>query len=380
MESQEFVTLTVDHLLKLKAAKNFYENSQPITSLDFDNTGEFCVTASADDSINLYNCLQGRHKKLLYSKKFGIHLTRFTHLNTNIIYASTKENDTIRYLSLHVNQYIRYFEGHQNRVVSLEMSPSNDLFLSGSINEGVKLWDLRQPNEIGYLHVQAGRPCVAFDPSGRVFAIGLQNLDNSVRLYDVRQYDKAPFSTFNVFDSYMAPSIYPNPPIFPEWTGLKFSNDDDKILITTAGDVHYIIHAHTGELKSRLVGHVGLNNLSSFLGGEETSFTPDGRYVIAGSQDGQINFWDTGTSLSTSAIISDGIDLRPIHTLEHHVRPTQVVRFNPARLMIVSACTDLAFWLPSIDTEESDNVSEQHQDVGTVVTAPNMENGHTNVE
>lgn len=271
-------------------------------------------------------------------------------------------------------------------MVSLEMSPSNDLFLSGSINEGVKLWDLRQPNEIGYLHVQAGRPCVAFDPSGRVFAIGLQNLDNSVRLYDVRQYDKAPFSTFNVFDSYMAPSIYPNPPIFPEWTGLKFSNDDDKILITTAGDVHYIIHAHTGELKARLVGHVGLNNLSSFLGGEETSFTPDGRYVIAGSQDGQINFWDTGTSLSTSAIISDGIDLRPIHTLEHHVRPTQVVRFNPARLMVVSACTDLAFWLPSIDTEESDNVSEpdnvseQHQDVGTGVTVPNMENGHTNVE
>ncbi|CAG8655693.1 6715_t:CDS:1, partial [Scutellospora calospora] len=60
MESQqELVTLKVDHLLKLKAAKNFYENSQPITSLDFDNTGEFCVTASADDSINLYNCLQG---------------------------------------------------------------------------------------------------------------------------------------------------------------------------------------------------------------------------------------------------------------------------------------------------------------------------------
>ncbi|CAG8740347.1 19210_t:CDS:1, partial [Cetraspora pellucida] len=60
MDSQELVTLTVDHLLKLKAAKNFYENSQPITSLDFDDTGEFCVTASADDSINLYNCLQGR--------------------------------------------------------------------------------------------------------------------------------------------------------------------------------------------------------------------------------------------------------------------------------------------------------------------------------
>src|SRR5436309_1152539 len=54
------VQLNVNHLMSLKAARNFYENSQPITACDFDCTGEFCVTASADESINLYNCVQGR--------------------------------------------------------------------------------------------------------------------------------------------------------------------------------------------------------------------------------------------------------------------------------------------------------------------------------
>jgi hypothetical protein len=59
-EMENTVELNVNHLMSLKAARNFYENSQPITACDFDCTGEFCVTASADESINLYNCVQGR--------------------------------------------------------------------------------------------------------------------------------------------------------------------------------------------------------------------------------------------------------------------------------------------------------------------------------
>ena len=31
------------------------------------------------------------------------------------------------------------------RVVSLEMSPISDQFVSGAVNEGVRLWDLRSP-------------------------------------------------------------------------------------------------------------------------------------------------------------------------------------------------------------------------------------------
>lgn len=33
-----------------------------------------------------------RHQKQLYSKKYGVHLARFTHKSSTVIYASTKEN------------------------------------------------------------------------------------------------------------------------------------------------------------------------------------------------------------------------------------------------------------------------------------------------
>ena len=41
--------------------------------------------------------------------------------------------------------------------------------------------------------------------------------------------------------------------------------------------------AYNTDMKRRLIGHVGLNNASQLLGGEETSWTPDGRFVIGGN-------------------------------------------------------------------------------------------------
>ncbi|CAH1756917.1 11951_t:CDS:2 [Entrophospora sp. SA101] len=327
--------LSTDNIKRLKAARIFTENSRSITSMDFDSEGKICVTASEDDSINVYDCLRGRHKKMLLSKKYGVHLTRFTHLSSNILYASSKGNDTIRYLSLHDNKFIRYFQGHQKKVVSLEMSPKDDLFISGAKDEDVRLWDLKSGSCVGHLEFSSGTPCLSYDPSGLVFAVGLQSLENSVRLYDVRKYEQGPFALFNFSDNFFAPSAYPNSPELPEWTGLKFSDNGLKILINTSGDVHYVMDAFNGQLLRRLVGHVGHNDSSSVSTGEVACFAPDR------SQDGSIHVWDIETPVKRSDRISGGLDLKSMHVIDHHVRPTQVVRFNPKRLMLASGCKDL---------------------------------------
>lgn len=101
-----------------------------------------------------------RHSKTLYSKKYGVHLARFTHHSQNVIYASTKEDgmnfigvrcvltgiDTLRYLSLHDNHYVRYFKGHKAQVVCLEISPTDEQFLSAGLDDTVRLWNMSSPN------------------------------------------------------------------------------------------------------------------------------------------------------------------------------------------------------------------------------------------
>lgn len=84
---------TIHRYRPSKAFSNFAKGAE-VTSLDFDDTGEFCIAAGDDETLQLYDCKLGKHNKTLYSKKYGCHLARFTHTQSNVIYASTKENGT----------------------------------------------------------------------------------------------------------------------------------------------------------------------------------------------------------------------------------------------------------------------------------------------
>ena len=111
--------------------------------------------------------LTSRHSKTLYSKKYGVHLARFTHHSQNVIYASTKEDgtmvfpygiadvDTLRYLSLHDNHYVRYFKGHKKQVTCLEISPIDEQFLSSGLDDTVRLWNMNS-SSCQVNHLSAG--------------------------------------------------------------------------------------------------------------------------------------------------------------------------------------------------------------------------------
>lgn len=88
------------------------------------------------------------------------------------------------------------------------------------------------------------------------------------------------------------------------------------------------------------------------MSGEETSWTPDGRYVLSGSADGRIVIWDVfpppGTSEAASrAPPGPHLTLQPMRVIEGHKHmPSRVVRFNHRYGMFVSGGkAELAFWL-----------------------------------
>ncbi|KAG0004817.1 member of Set1p complex, histone methyl transferase [Entomortierella chlamydospora] len=371
------VVLTPALLGSLKVSKIFKDNTQIITSLDFDDTGAKCVTSAQDESLHVYDCVTGKLDKTLFSKKYGVHLARFTHRSTNVVYASTKEDDTLRYLSLHDNKYIRYFRGHEKKVTALEMSPLDDQFLAGS-EEAVRLWDLRSPNCQGALAVE-GRPAIAFDPSGLVFAVAL---GCTLRLYDVKVFDQGPFDSANIGQSLPLPLNY-STSIYA--TQLEFSSDGKNILVTTASDAHYVVDAFKpANTRFRLIGHYyNYTGNDVFQSGGEACWTPDGKFVVSGSRDGSIYVWDIAKAMADQAagifggagsngsnggingsvsgvpggggaggngqsggLLSANGELRPFKVLKAHGTPSHIVAFNPKYLMMVSGSTELAFWEP----------------------------------
>ncbi|CAH1709339.1 unnamed protein product [Chironomus riparius] len=303
-----------------KVAKVFRENQEKSNSIDFSTSGEKLISCSEDDQIVLYDCEKGTQTRTVNSKKYGVDHIRFTHSSMTAIHSSTKVDDTIRYLSLHDNKYLRYFPGHTKKVTSLNISPIDDTFISGSLDKTLRLWDLRSPNCQGVMHLQ-GKPIAAFDPEGLIFAAGVNS--ESIKLYDLRSFDKGPFVTFML-----------NQEKECEWTGLKFSKDGKTILISTNGSIIRLIDAFHGTPLQTFTGYS--NNKGIPI---EASFSPDSQYIFSGSTDGRVHVWNADSGFKVCVLNGD------------HQNPVQCVQFNPKYMMMVSACTNLAFWLPSIEEE-----------------------------
>nr|XP_057910851.1 WD repeat-containing protein 82-like isoform X2 [Doryrhamphus excisus] len=255
----------------------------------------------------------------LYSKKYGADLIRYTHGDSqNVIYTSNKLDDTIRYLSLTDNKYIRYFRGHTARVIALSMSPVEDMFISGSLDETIRIWDLRSENSQG-LTTPMGRPICSFDPDGLIFAVGVES--QTIKLYDVRAFDKGPFKSFEMR---LHRSCV--------WSGLKFSNDGKQILISTNGGVICILNAFSGDVMHTFSGYNNSRGLTL-----EACFTPDSQFVMIGSEDGRVHVWNTDSGMKVAVL--DG----------KHPGPISTIQFNPRYMTFATACTNMTFWLPILD-------------------------------
>lgn len=323
-----------------------------VTSLDFDDTGELAIVARDDDTLQIYNCKEGKHAKELKSQKYGVHLARFSHHAQSIIYASTKVDDTIRFLSTHDNSYIRYFKGHTDTVTSIALSPSTDGFLSCSKDNTVRLWNLSSPNYVGLLNLH-GPYLATYDPSATVIAVA-SPLTQSVLLYDIRNYDKPPFVTFDLLEleqRFLGPAK-------GEWTKMEFSNDGKSLLIATNGNGHFVLDAFNGDLthfcyrKAGSSGRLtpgtsshgtGVTNGSTPANGQgDACITPDGQYVIGGSGEDGLLIWDISKPSASNHI------LEPIEKLPGQGK-SAIVGYNPRTNLLATADKDLLLWQPDSD-------------------------------
>ncbi|RMZ86674.1 hypothetical protein DV736_g6100, partial [Chaetothyriales sp. CBS 134916] len=312
-----------------------------ITSLDFDDTGEHVVAAGDDETMQVFDVKEGKRTKSIPSKKYGVHLARFTHHARQVLFASTKQENSLRLLELHSESFVRYFTAHTGQVTSLALSPANDQFVSCGDDDLVCLWDLNSRSPQGKLKLVT--PYLAtFDPSGVVMAIA-SPATSSILMYDVRNFDKAPFQTIDMaeHEEKWAPTT-----VGRAWTRLEISNDGKGLLLATDYHGHFIFNSYEGFLTSFLVGKTTptgraapVSSSGKPLGQGDACFTQDGRFIVGGiGSDPGLHVWDI--------TLANGGRQEPTLKLASPNIHTAVVQVNPRFNMMATADTRVCFWRP----------------------------------
>ena len=324
LRRSEFTTRMVS---SLQPARVHRTHTKPTTCIDFSADGRTLASSGTDDTIGIYNCLEGTVSGVISMRKYGageIRFLRQTNQSTLLVASTIGHGNAIRAMDVSTRSYVRYFEGHSSRVGSLAASPSGPGFISGSRDGSVRVWDVRSQDACGKVHA-SGSPIVAYDPKGLIFGITYcdKAMRTKVKLFDARSYDDGPFLEFALDNVSQAPP-----------TCLKFSSDGEYFALVNT-DVNPsvgIYDAYEGGLFRTFVGHRNASGVSL-----EVDFSPDSLYVASGSDDGSLFVWDLKMD-------------KPLMTeSEIHALPATCVAWNPVYAMLATACQNVVMWLPDDD-------------------------------
>lgn len=321
-----------------------------ITNLDFHRDGKHLVMTTNESSLHIIDVLSGAEKKKIYCKNSGIGKVKFTHNDNCFLMSSSSKNHDmhdIRYFCSYDNRYLRYFSGHTDLVTSLTMCPTDDSFLSASMDKTICLWSLASTSPTAKLKLPSNfdRPYAAFDPSGVVFGVlayDTVKCCHTLRLFDARSFDRGPFQDIapsiqtieNVLNQKLANNPNINQKSFTQrslqaqWVEFEFSPDGQRILVNTQSDLMLSIDSFNSDAEPSIIVN-RKNDAGLSLG---ACFSADGNYIISGNDDNELQIFDVHSG-----------DFK--YGLTGHVSPVGCVRSNPRFDVLASGCVNTALWI-----------------------------------
>ncbi|OCK84817.1 transcriptional repressor rco-1 [Lepidopterella palustris CBS 459.81] len=201
--------------------------------------------------------------------------------------ATGAEDKVIRVWEIATRSIKHQFTGHDQDIYSLDFARNGRIIASGSGDRTVRLWDIQTNSQVLQLSIEEGVTTVAISPDNRFVAAG--SLDKSVRVWDATSGHLVERLEGDVGHK---DSVY----------SVAFAPSGDRLV---SGSLDKTIKMWELTTPPRMMpgsGPRGGKCIRTFEGHKDfvlsVALTPHGEWVLSGSKDRGVQFWDPVTGVA----------------------------------------------------------------------------------
>ncbi|MCJ1337081.1 general transcription repressor [Bachmanniomyces sp. S44760] len=260
------------------------QHESVVCCVRFSQDGHYVATG-CNRSAQIFDVKDGRQVSFLQDEsvdKDGDLYIRSVCFSPDGNYLATgAEDKMIRVWDIAARTIKHTFSGHEQDIYSLDFARNGRHIASGSGDRTVRVWDIDTGREVLNLSIEDGVTTVAISPDGQYVAAG--SLDKSVRVWDARsgylieRLDGAEGHRDSVYSVAFAPS----------GRQLVSGSLDKTIKMWELDGSRGIGQTRGGKCIRTFEGH------KDFV--LSVALTPDGQWVLSGSKDRGVQFWDPRT-------------------------------------------------------------------------------------
>ncbi|MEH2205697.1 MAG: hypothetical protein V7K53_16720 [Nostoc sp.] len=305
-DGKMLASASADNTVKLwnpitgKEIKTLTGHTDLVNGVSFSPDGKMLASASYDKTVKLWDISTGKEIKTLTGHTRWVKGITFS--QDGKMLASASADNTVKLWDTSTGTLIKTLPGHRDSVNDVSFRPDGKMLASASGDKTVKLWDTSTGTLIKTLPGHKKRVFrVSFSQDGKMLASASE--DDTVKLWDT--------NTGTLIKT-----------LTGKWDvmGISFSPDGKMLASASANNTVQLWDTITGKEINSLIGHTGLV--------WDVSFSPDGKMLAtaSGDEDMTVKLWNpTG---------------KEIRTLTGHTKEVRDVSFSPNNKILASASAD----------------------------------------
>jgi len=364
-------TLRLWNLETAKALRIFKGHTGAVNAVAMTPNGRFIISASDDTTLRLWDLVTTECLRIFKGHTGAVNAVAMTPNGRFII--SGSDDTTLSLWDLATAKRLQTFKGHKEGVTAVAVTPDGNFAVSGSFDSTLRLWKLTMAKCFRTFDGHEKRiTSVAITPDGRFAVSGSE--DKTLRLWTLETGAQRHKATIQVCRQRNLEELQSSTERFRKWmtlaktackngkavTGYKYLTQARAISGYERAPESLALNAGIGKILPRK-NLQGQWLLRTFKGHDEgvtaVAITPDGRFVVSGSDDSTLRLWDLAT-------------MKGLRTFEGHKKGVTTVAITPDGRFIVSGSEDSTLRLWDLATAKCLRVYKGHKLGVTSVAVP----------